>query len=70
MLVADGAAQLRETTYDQRAALAELRASGFPDLDDHLDGSLVSPVDPDWVTAFFEHTAGRRPHPGAPRPAD
>ncbi len=39
----------------------------IPELDDHLDGSLVAPVDPDWVTAFFEHTAGRRPHPGEPR---
>jgi putative phosphoesterase len=70
MLVADGVPQLRETTYDRAAALTELRASGFPDLDDHLKGSLLSPVDPDWVTAFFEHTAGRRAHPGDPRPAD
>lgn len=70
MLVADGASQLRETSYDQAAAVSELRASGFPELDDHLDGSLVSPVDPDWVTAFFEHTAGRRPHPGDSRPAE
>jgi putative phosphoesterase len=70
MLVADGAPQLRKTAYDHAAALAELRASGFPDLYEHLDGSLVSPVDPDWVTAFFEYTAGRRPHPGDPRPAD
>jgi putative phosphoesterase len=69
MVVADGVPQLRKTAYDQPAALAELRAAGFPDVDDHLDGSLISPVDPDWVTAFFEHTAGRRPHPGEPRPA-
>jgi len=38
-------------------------------LEDHLDGSLLSTVDPDWVTAFFEHTAGRRQHPGEARPA-
>jgi predicted phosphodiesterase len=69
MLVVDGAPQLRGTGYDQSAALDELRASGFPELEKHLEGSLVSPVDPDWVTAFFEHTAGRRPHPGDPRPA-
>jgi predicted phosphodiesterase len=69
MLVADGAPRLRKTSYDQVAALTELRASGFPELEKHLDGSLVSPVDPDWVTAFFEHTAGRRQHPGEPRPA-
>jgi putative phosphoesterase len=65
----DGRPELRETGYELRAAVEELRAAGFPELDDHLDGSLVTPVDPDWVTAFFEHTAGRRPHPGEPRPA-
>lgn len=69
MLVADGDPQLRETSYDQPAALAELQASGFPELPDHLGGSLIAPVDPDWVTASFEHTAGRRSHPGEPRPA-
>jgi putative phosphoesterase len=69
MRVADGVPELRETGYDLAAALGELRASGFPDVDDHLEGSLVSPIDPDWVTAFFEHNAGRRPHPGEPRPA-
>jgi predicted phosphodiesterase len=69
MVIADGVPQLRECSYDQPAALRELRASGFPELDDHLDDSLVTPVDPDWVTAFFEHTAGRRPHPGDSRPA-
>jgi putative phosphoesterase len=68
ILVADGVAQLREATYDQTAALAELQASGYPELHDLLDHSLRSPVDPDWVTAFLEHTAGRRPHPGDPRP--
>jgi predicted phosphodiesterase len=67
MLVADGAPRLRETSYDRAAALAELRAAGFPELEDHLDGSLISIVDPDWVTAFFEHTAGRRAHPGEAR---
>jgi putative phosphoesterase len=67
MLVTDGAAQLRNTTYDQRAALDELRASGYPEIDDLLKNSFLSPVDPDWITAFLEHTAGRRPHPGEPR---
>lgn len=69
ILVADGVAQLRETTYDQVAALGELRASGYPEIDDLLKKSFLSPVDPDWITAFFEHTAGRRAHPGEPRPA-
>jgi predicted phosphodiesterase len=67
MLVADGTPRLRETSYDRAAALDELRASGFPELEDHLDGSLLSTVDPDWVTALFEHRAGRRQHPGEPR---
>jgi hypothetical protein len=67
MVVADGVPGLRETSYDHAAALTELRASGFPELEDHFDGSLVSTVDPDWVTALFEHRAGRRPHPGEPR---
>lgn len=69
MLVVDGVVHLRECSYDQPAALAELQASGFPELKEHLAGSLVAFADPDWVTAFFEHTAGRRPHPGDPRPA-
>jgi hypothetical protein len=58
-VVADGVAQLRETTYDRAAAVAELRASGYPELEDLVDNSLVSPVDPDWITAFLEHTAGQ-----------
>ncbi len=69
MFVTDGVAQLRETAYDRAAALAELRASGYPELDDLVENSLRRPVDPDWITAFLEHTAGRRPHPGDPRPA-
>ncbi len=69
ILVADGVPQLRATGYDQTAAVAELRASGYPEIDDLLEESFVSPVDPDWITAFFEHTAGRRAHPGEPRRA-
>jgi putative phosphoesterase len=69
MLVDDGAVQLRTTSYDRAAALTVLRASGFPDVNDHLDRSLVHPVDPDWLTALLEHQAGRREHPGAPSPA-
>jgi putative phosphoesterase len=69
ILVADGVPQLREATYDWAAALVELRASGYPELDDFLESSFLSPVDPDWITAFLEHTAGRRPHPGDSRRA-
>ena len=63
MLVDDGVPLLRETAYDLDAALAELRASGYPDLDDMVGDSLVEPADPEWVAAFFEHQVGRGPHP-------
>ena len=66
MIVEDGVPAMRETSYDLEAALAELRPSGFPDLDDQLDGSLLHPVDAGWVAAFFEHGAGRGEDPGPP----
>jgi predicted phosphodiesterase len=66
LVVADGVPELRETTYDLDAAAAELRASGFPDADGQLAESLLDPVDADWVTAYFEHAAGRGEHPGRP----
>jgi putative phosphoesterase len=61
--------QLRETGYDVAAAVEELRASGFPGIEGQLEGSLLEPVDPGWVAAFFEHNAGRAEHPGGPSPA-
>jgi putative phosphoesterase len=69
MIVEDGSAVLRATDYDLDAALAELRSSGFPDVDDQVTESLVNPVDPGWVAAFFEHAAGRGEDPGPPPPA-
>jgi predicted phosphodiesterase len=69
MIVEDATAVLRATDYELEAALAELRGSGFPDVDEQLVESLVAPVDPDWVAAFFEHGAGRGEDPGPPRPA-
>ena len=60
---------MRETAYDLEPAVEELRASGFAGLEDHLDGSLLAPADPDWVAAFFEHVAGRGEHPGQQRPS-
>jgi putative phosphoesterase len=65
--VADGTPQLRRTGYDVAAALGRLRATGLPELEEMLGGSLVAPADPDWVTAFFEHQAGRAAHPGPER---
>jgi predicted phosphodiesterase len=59
MTVDDGVPQPRETSYDLDAGLAELRASRYPDLDELLKDSLVEPIDPSEVSAFFEHAAGR-----------
>ena len=54
---------LRETGYDLEAAVAELRASGFPGVEEMVGDSLLDPADPEWVAAFFEHTVGRGEHP-------
>lgn len=69
IVVTGGFVDLRSTAYDVRSALEELRTSGYPELDDYFEGSLVKLVDPDWVTAHFEHGAGRGEDPGPPRPA-
>lgn len=68
-VVADRRPQLRSTGYELAPALDELRDSGFPAVDGFCADSLITPVDPDWVTAYFEHVAGRKPHPGERRPA-
>ncbi|HTX31232.1 MAG TPA: YfcE family phosphodiesterase [Solirubrobacteraceae bacterium] len=70
LLLQDGQPRLRETGYDIGAAVAELRASGFDDIDSQLAESLLEPVDGAWVAAFFEHAAGRGPDPGPPPPHD
>ena len=49
--------ELRRTEYELDAALEELRAGGFPDLDELLQESLLAPIDPDEVAAFFERQA-------------
>ncbi len=69
MIVEDGCPELRQTRYDVGAAADEMRAGGFPDLDEAIRESLLVPVDPAWVTALFEHQAGRGEDPGEPRPA-
>lgn len=65
MVVDAGVPEPRETSYNVAAALEQLGRSGYPDLDEALRESLIDPVDPDWVSAFFEHGAGRGPDPGA-----
>lgn len=49
--------ELRRTDYDLDAAIADLRAGGYPDLDDLLQESLLTPADPDEVAEFFEGQA-------------
>ena len=66
MLVNAGVPELRETEYDIAAALEELGRSGYPDLDEAVRESLIDPVDPEWVSVFFEHGAGRGEDPGEP----
>jgi predicted phosphodiesterase len=66
MMIEDGVPNPRETLYDLDAAIRELSASGFPDVEDMLGESLIEPADPEWVAAFFEHQAGRGPHPDEP----
>jgi predicted phosphodiesterase len=59
LTVEDGLPRLRETQYDVAAAVDELVASGFEDVDSHLRGSLLEPADPDEVAASFEQMSGR-----------
>jgi predicted phosphodiesterase len=49
--------ELRRTEYDLEPALAALRAGGFPDLDEMLQESLLTPLPPDEVAEFFERQA-------------
>ncbi len=66
MIVDNGRPEPRETAYDTQAAARELRASGYPDVEDHLNHALLAPLHAEWVTAFLEHTAGRGEDPGPP----
>jgi predicted phosphodiesterase len=53
--------ELRRTEYDLEPALEELRGGGFPDLDEMLQESLLTPFDPDEVAEFFERQATDAP---------
>jgi predicted phosphodiesterase len=52
-----GGVSLRRTTYDLRQAVAELRESGYPDLEEFLEPSLTRPADPDEIARLFEGQA-------------
>jgi predicted phosphodiesterase len=57
LLVADGEPEPRRTDYDVDAAVAALRASGFPDLDELIRESLLEPVQAEFVARHFEQQA-------------
>jgi putative phosphoesterase len=57
LLVTDGEPAPRATEYDVDAAVAVLRASGFPDVDDLVQESLLAPVTSDFVARHFEQRA-------------
>lgn len=57
--------ELRRTEYDVEAALARMRASGYPDLDEAFSGSLIDPVGARAASEHFTRLAdAREPPPG------
>lgn len=48
---------LRRTSYDVADAVEQFSATEFPDLQEMLRESLIDPIDPDEVAAFFEDQA-------------
>ena len=57
LLVGDGEPHARRTDYDVDAAMAQIRATAFPDVDDVMRKSLLEPVDPAWIARFLEDRA-------------
>jgi diadenosine tetraphosphatase ApaH/serine/threonine PP2A family protein phosphatase len=51
---------LRRTDYDLDTAIAALRRTGYPDVNELLAGSLVAPIGPERATARFEQVATER----------
>ena len=48
---------LRRTEYDLETAIERLRASGWPGVEEFLQHSFLEPLDPSWVSQFFERQA-------------
>jgi putative phosphoesterase len=57
LLVADGEPRPCRTDYDVTAALAAMRATGFPDFDELIRESLIEPVTAEVVARHFENRA-------------
>jgi predicted phosphodiesterase len=57
LLVDGGEPEPQCTSYDVEAAAAEMRATGFPDVEDIILESLVKPVGSAWVAQHFESRA-------------
>lgn len=51
--ISDGAPELRQTAYDGAAAGRRMLDAGWPDRDS-IEGGLIDPVDPMFVTNLFE----------------
>jgi diadenosine tetraphosphatase ApaH/serine/threonine PP2A family protein phosphatase len=48
---------LRRTDYDLEAAIERLRATGWPGVEEFLKHSFLDPIQPGWVSEFFERQA-------------
>jgi putative phosphoesterase len=57
LVVDNGEPSLRRTDYDVPAAIAALRATGFPDFEELVRESLVEPVTAEVVARHFEDLA-------------
>jgi predicted phosphodiesterase len=64
MVVDAGVPAPRKTAYDVWAGKDEMLGSGYTDFEAQLESTILNPADPEYVTALFEHMAGRGPHPG------
>jgi putative phosphoesterase len=58
LMLTDGEPALRRTGYDVAAAVEAMRATGFTDLEESLEASLVKPVDAGEIAALFEGQSG------------
>jgi predicted phosphodiesterase len=57
LMVDDGEPQPRRTEYDVGAAVAAIRATGFPDAEDLIESSLLEPVAAEEAARVFEGLA-------------